>query len=445
MKRTLSLMLCLLVVGAAPSAALPAGQANEIAMTYHELTTKFYKKVDPQLVLDGARNSIVADLAKHHVKANLAALHAGTNEDFNVHKVDAAVETASRQAHGRVNDTELTYAAISGMLASMHDKYTVFLDPKEYAELNNGLDGGNFGGTGIVIQADRVTHYIAVSDVVPGGPADKAGVQQDDLIVGIDGQSTKNWTIQRASAHLRGKQGSKVSITLERDGKRLAPITLTRAEIHQLSVYARMLPGNIGYVDLTVFGKDTADELSTALDRLQKRGARAIIMDLRNNGGGYLNAAVGVSSKFITSGPIVSVESRGSDITTLEANDTAIPPLPLAVLVNQYTASASEITSGAIQDSDVGTLIGVKTFGKGVVQTIFPLPDRSAIKITTARYLTPHNRDINHLGIQPDIVVKEPRNSRMGDPKRDPQLERAIQFVDARIAQLNEINGRSAQ
>src|SRR5208282_4783193 len=148
----------------------------------------------------------------------------------------------------------------------------------------------------------------------------------------------------------------------------------------------------IGYMALTVFGRTTAEELSAALDRLQKRGARAFIIDLRDNGGGYLDAAVGVSSKFISSGPIVSVESRASSITTLEADDTAIAPVPLVVLVNAHTASASEITSGAIQDSSVGTIIGTKTFGKGVVQTIYPLGDGSAVKITTARYLTPHNR-----------------------------------------------------
>ncbi len=201
-----------------------------------------------------------------------------------------------------------------------------------------------------------------------------------------------------------------------------------------------MLKNNVGYVALSVFGKDTAKELSTALDRLHQRGARAIIMDLRENGGGYLDAAVGVSSKFISSGPIVSVESRASSITTLEANDTAINPVPLAVLVNGHTASASEITSGAIQDSGVGEIIGTRTFGKGVVQTIYPLGDGSAVKITTARYLTPHNRDINHLGITPDIVVTENIGARLGDPAKDVQLQRALQYIDDRVAHLPEID-----
>ncbi len=225
---------------------------------------------------------------------------------------------------------------------------------------------GDFGGTGIVIQVDDKTKYISVENIVPDGPADKAGVEQDDLITTIDGLSTKGMSLPQASGKLRGKEGTRVTLTLSRDGAALtAPITITRAKIHQLSVYEKMLPNKIGYVALTVFGKETGNELAAALDRLQQQGARAIVLDLRDNGGGYLEAAVAVSSKFIPSGPIVSVESRASNITTLDADNTAIAPLPLAVLVNGYTASASEITSGAIQDSSVGAIVGTKTFGKG--------------------------------------------------------------------------------
>jgi carboxyl-terminal processing protease len=265
-------------------------------------------------------------------------------------------------------------------------------------------------------------------------------VQQDDLITAIDGVSTKGWSINRASAHLRGKEGTQVKLTIVRNSKLLpAPITITRAKIHQLSVYQRMLPGNIGYLILTVFGKDTAVQLDNALADLQKKGARAYILDLRDNGGGYLTAAVDVSSKFISSGPIVSVEQRASNITTFDANDTAIPPVPLAVLVNDHTASASEITSGALQDSGVATLIGERTFGKGVVQTIYPLGDGSAVKITTARYLTPHNRDI-----KPDIIAAENKGAKFGNPAKDAQLSRALSFINQRLAALAAANGQTA-
>ncbi len=425
---------------AASADTLPALEASEIQTSYQNLTTEFYKRVDPQTVLDSVHDELAATLKKAGVSRPLAALHASDAPASNVRTIDNAVTTAERAAGPKLTTRELSYAAIAGIMDSVHDRYTVFLSPKDFADLNQGLDGSDFGGTGIVIQVDDATKFIDVSNVVPDGPADKAGIQQDDVITAIDGITTKNMPMDKASAHLRGKEGTNVSIAVQRDGKALPPITITRAKIHQLSVFEKMLPNKIGYVALTVFGRDTGNELATALDRLQKQGARAIIMDLRENGGGYLDAAVAVSSKFISSGPIVSIESRGSNITTREADDTAISPVPLAVLVNGHTASASEITAGAIQDTGVGTIIGEKTFGKGVVQSIFPLPDKSAVKITTARYLTPHNRDINHLGIAPDIAISENKGARFGDPSKDVQLKRAVDYIDDRVAHLDSSN-----
>ena len=419
---------------AAASSVSPT-DAGEIRFSYEKLHDDFYKKTNPQAIVDGARRALSAQLWKAGVKHALPPIFATANATQTAQAVDREVEVASRLSHGKIASTQLAYAAISGMLDSVHDKYTVFLDPKAYAELNQGLDGTSFAGTGIVIQSDEQTKYIDVAGIIPGGPADKAGVEQDDVIVAIDGTSTKGMPIATASKRLRGKAGTTVDLTIERDGKVLAhQIAITRAEIKDLSVFSKMLPGKIGYAELTVFGKDTAEELDRALDSLQQQGAKAIVLDLRDNGGGFLSTAIEVSSKFIASGPIVSVQSRASNVTTYEAEDTAIAPLPLAVLVNAHTASASEITSGAIQDSGVGTIIGEKTFGKGVVQEILPLPDGSAIKITDARYLTPRNRDINHLGITPDIVVSENKGARYGLPDRDAQLRRAMSYLNDRIA-----------
>jgi carboxyl-terminal processing protease len=451
MKRSFSLLwagaICAAViqlpVASAAQAHLSAVDAGEIATSYGYLTDNFYKKVDPQAVLDAIRGQLLSAMRTAGVKgAELPVMHAGEAAATNVREIDREVEDAATESRAKFTSHDLTYIALDGMMRSVNDRYTVFMTPKEFAGLNQGLDGGDFGGTGIVIQVDDKTKYISVENVVPGGPADKAGIEQDDLITSIDGTSTKGMSLAQASGKLRGKEGTKVTLTIARDSAALpAAITITRAKIHQLSVYEKMLPGKIGYIALTVFGRDTGDELNAALDRLQKQGARALVLDLRDNGGGYLEAAVAVSSKFIPSGPIVSVESRASNITTLDADDTAINPLPLVVLVNGYTASASEITSGAIQDSSVGTIIGTKTFGKGVVQTIIPLPDKSAIKVTTARYLTPRNRDINHLGVTPDIVVSENKHPQFGQPSKDEQLTRAIQYLDDKLAHLSEENG----
>lgn len=431
---------------AAAAPSLSALDATEIQFSYDKLRSDFYQKTDPQAIVDGARSEMERQLRTAGVSSSLPPIFASDNTAQTAKAVGHEVDVAARSAKGKMSSHLLTYAAISGMLNSVHDKYTVFLTPKEYAALNQGLDGGSFAGTGIVIQADDATKLIDVSNVVPGGPADKAGIQQDDVITAIDGLSTKGMSLQQASGHLRGKAGTVVQLTIQRDGKVLPQaVSITRAEIHELSVYEKMLPGKIGYVELTVFGRDTGSELTRALDRLQQEGARAIVMDLRDNGGGYLEAALDVSSKFIASGPIVSVESRASNVTTYEAEDTAIPPMPLAVLVNGHTASASEITSGAIQDSGVGTIIGTRTFGKGVVQEILPLPDGSAIKITDARYLTPHNRDINHLGITPDIVVDENKSARYGDVGHDVQLQRAVQFLNDRIAHTDTTGTNGSQ
>jgi carboxyl-terminal processing protease len=430
-------------ISSAATASVSPTDEGEISTAYQHLTSDFYEKVDPQIVLDSVRTELLTAMRTAGVKnATLPVMHSSDVAGANAKAIDNEVAQAMTESGKKISPHLLAYVALDGILNSVKDRYTVFLTPKMFAGLNEDLDGGDFGGTGIVIQIDDATKYITVSNVVPDAPADKAGIEQDDLIMTIDGKSTKGMTIQQASSHLRGKEGTSVSLTIQRAGAMLPdPVTIVRAKIHQLSVYGKMLPGKIGYVALTVFGKDTGAELNTALDRLQQQGARALIMDLRDNGGGYLQAAVEVSSKFIPSGPIVSVESRASNITTLEADDTAIEPLPLVVLVNRYTASASEITSGAIQDSAVGTIMGEKTFGKGVVQTIFPLPDGSAVKITTARYLTPRNRDINHLGITPDVAVDENKQAQFGNPARDDQLARAIQYLNDKIARLNSANG----
>jgi carboxyl-terminal processing protease len=439
---------------AAPS--LSAVQTEELVTSYVRLTADFYKKVDRQAALDGARASMIEYLKKHKVvNATLPALHASDDDATNAEALNREVSTAVSEYAARLDSveslsgsTQITYAAIAGVLGSVKDRYTVFLSPKEYAALNEGLDGTSFGGVGISYSIDEKTHFLHVENVILDGPSDKAGLQPEDMISAIDGKpvpqllegtTTLEVWQKRVTQVLRGEPGTRVRLTIQRAGKTLDPVTITRETIHQPSVSSKMLPGSIGYVDLAVFGATTASELSTALKRLDSQGAKAYVLDLRYNGGGYLNAAVDVASKFISSGPIVSVKSRAGTDTEYDAENTAIAPRPLAVLVNQYTASASEITAGAIQDSGVGTLVGVKTFGKGVVQTIFPMRDGSAVKITTARYFTPKGRDINSVGIEPEIKseLAKDQKIRPGDIGQDPQLVAAVNFINGRIAQLS--------
>ena len=437
----------------APSTSgLTPQQANELITSYAHLTTEYYKKVDKQAVFDGVRANIVAYLrANGVVNPTLPMIHAGDDDVSNAreleHAVAGAVSTYAVKAGGKsgakAGATNITYAAISGALGAVKDKYTVFLSPKEYAEINESLDGTQFGGVGLTYDIDEPTKNIHVQNVIPDGPAERAGVLNEDLITQINGQSVPDLVSGKTSdiqtkviqGQLRGEPGTKVTLTVSRSGQTQS-FTVTRATIHSPSVLARLLPNGIGWVQLSVFGAETGKELDAALHRLDNQGAKAFILDLRSNGGGYLNAAVDVSSKFIPTGPIVTVESRAGTDTEYDAENTAIAPRPLAVLVNHFTASASEITAGAIQDSGVGEIIGTRTYGKGVVQSIFPLGDGSAVKITTARYLTPHGRDINTIGIQPEILSDLPKDTRVkaGDPKTDVQLGAAITYLQSQIA-----------
>jgi len=444
MRRTISGLAAAAIVLLATDARTPAtaadltsAESGQLDQSYALVSSEFYKKVEAQTLLDGARPGLEAYLKRQGVATpNVPAPHATATRAGDQRELERVVRSTVAGYGKKVAPRELSYAAIAGMLQSVHDRYTVFLTPKEYASLNEGLDGGNFSGVGIAIHVDDKTKLLTVNDVIPAGPAEKAGLQPGDVIISVDGKSTKGLTTEDDAKLLRGKRGTLVRVAIERSGKMLAaPVALTREIIHQPSVYAKLLDGGIGYARLTVFGLNTGTELGDALAKLQAQGAKAYVLDLRDNGGGYLNAAIDVSSKFISSGPIVSVESRSGNDTRYDAQNTAIPARPLAVLVNRYTASASEITSGAIADDGAGTLIGEKTFGKGVVQTIHPLPDGSAVKITTARYLTPNGHDINLVGIQPAIVAVEPKGARLGDPRTDVQLQTAITFLQGKIAQ----------
>ncbi len=436
----------------AASPTLSSQDANELITSYAHLTTEFYKKVDKQAVFDGVRNNIVTYLrANGVVNPTLPAFHATDDDVSNAreleHAVSGAVATYAVRAGGksgsRAGATRIAYAAIQGALGAVKDKYTVFLTPPEYAAINESLDGTQFGGVGLTYDIDDKTKDIHVQNVIPDGPAEKAGVLNEDLITHINGQAvpeviagkTAEAQTKAIQGLLRGEPGTKVTLTVDRAGQP-SSFTITRATIHSPSVLAKLLPNDIGWVQLSVFGADTGHELDAALHRLDAQGAKAFILDLRSNGGGYLTAAVDVSSKFIPTGPIVTVESRAGTDTEYDAENTAIAPRPLAVLVNHFTASASEITAGAIQDSGVGEIIGTRTYGKGVVQSIFPLGDGSAVKITTARYLTPHGRDINSIGIQPEILSDLPKDARIkaGDPTTDIQLGAAITYLQSRIA-----------
>ncbi|MBB5346721.1 S41 family peptidase [Desulfoprunum benzoelyticum] len=295
--------------------------------------------------------------------------------------------------------------AIQGLLLTL-DPHSSYLKPEELKDLQEETSG-SFSGIGIEITIKD--GILTVVSPIEGTPADKAGVKANDLIVEIDGRKTKDMTSDEAIKRLRGTRGSKVTITIQREGEnQLRPLALVRDVIPIHSVKASFLTPGFAYFRITNFQSHTTRDFKRELINLHKQQTiRGLILDLRNNPGGLLNQAVSISDIFLQKGTIVSTKGRTEDQNMVfQAHSTADDAgMPIVVLINEGSASASEIVAGAIQDHKRGVIVGARSFGKGSVQTIIPLPDGSGLRMTTARYYTPANRSIQALGINPDVEV----------------------------------------
>ena len=309
----------------------------------------------------------------------------------------------------KVSDKTLLDNAIKGMVDNL-DPHSAYLGPKDFSELEE-TTSGQFGGLGLEVGQEN--GFVKVISPIDDTPAQKAGIKSGDLIVKINDHPVKGMSLQESVNMMRGKPGSKITLTIMREGKS-APFTVTlkRAVIKVTSVKSKLLEPGYGYVRITQFQEETADEFGKALDKLKKENKgklKGLVIDLRNNPGGVLQAAVGVADDLLTKGLIVYTEGR---IPSSQLRFTANPGdkadgVPIVVLINGGSASASEILAGALQDNHRAVIMGTRSFGKGSVQTVMPLDENSAIKITTARYYTPSGRSIQALGITPDIEVKQ--------------------------------------
>jgi carboxyl-terminal processing protease len=306
-----------------------------------------------------------------------------------------------------VSDKKLLEDAVKGMLSGL-DPHSAYLDPEEYQELKEGTTG-QFGGLGIEVTMEN--GFIKVVSPIDDTPAQKAGIKAGDLIIKLDDKPVKGMTLTEAVKHMRGKPGSKILLYVVREGLN-APLklTITRDIIKVKSVKSRMLEKDYGYVRISSFQSGTGEGLKEALTSLKKENKgnlKGLVLDLRNNPGGVLNAAVEVSDAFMRSGLIVYTEGRiaNSQMRFSAAPDDLIDSAPIVVLINAGSASASEIVAGALQDSKRAIIMGEKSFGKGSVQTILPTNNGSAVKLTTARYYTPSGRSIQAKGIEPDVAL----------------------------------------
>jgi carboxyl-terminal processing protease len=333
----------------------------------------------------------------------------------NLALLNGVIELVQRDYVHPVGSDELTTDALKGMLSRL-DPHSDYMDEAEYKESQSDLNG-RFGGLGIQISAqDGVPKIISPIDDTP---ASRAGLAGGDLIVAIDGQSTHGVDLQKIVRILRGEPGTSVKVTISRGAQTPFEVTLTRAIIEVPSIKSSLQANKIGYVRITEFGGETAHDFRKAIEKLRQDAGgklRGLVLDLRNDPGGLLNAAVEIAGDFLDSGAVVSIRGRqkSEDRTfSAPAHGDMLAGVPIAVLINGASASASEIVAGALQDRHRAVILGTPSFGKGSVQSVIPLEGHGALRLTTALYYTPAGRSIQGEGITPDTIVEAPKDQQV--------------------------------
>ncbi len=343
------------------------------------------------------------------------------------------------QALNEVSTAELIKGATVGMIEALDDPYSAYLEPEKFENLKEHIQG-TYGGVGLLITVDQDRRLVVVSPF-KGSPAHRAGISSGDWILKIGDQDTKELDLTEAANLMQGEPGTSVVLTVLRPEESVPrEFELVREIIEIPTVQGEMLPGedSIAYVNITHFTEQTDKELARTLKELQNDGFGGLILDLRSNPGGSLTGAAGVVSYFIPEGPAAYIVSK-RETKALKTQKGKYLNVPLVVLVNRGSASASEIVAGAIKDTGSGILVGENTFGKGLVQTVFPLQGGAAVKLSTAKYLTPAKHDIHAKGISPHEEIKltpeEEKEILMQgpDPAKDPQLKRAVEILQGKM------------
>ena len=334
-----------------------------------------------------------------------------------------------------VDDVALMRGAIDGMMQALGDQHSTYMNPEEYKQANESLEG-SYEGIGAYV--DTTADYLTVTSPLPGSPAEEAGLLPGDKIIGIDGEDMTGIDAELARRRVLGPAGTTVVLTILREGED-APfdVSIVRARIVIASAEGEMLEGGIAYITVTTFGPNTMPELNAALAELMPQNPKAVILDLRNNGGGYLQTSVEVTSQFISEGVVLYEQYGDGTRTTYEVIPGGVatdPKIPMIVLINEGSASASEIVAGALQDSGRAKLLGMVSYGKGSVQNWIPLSgENGAVRITIAKWLTPNENTIHEIGLTPDYPVELTEDDRKAD--KDPQLDEAVRILLEMIGQ----------
>lgn len=334
---------------------------------------------------------------------------------------------------GTIDEDAMLEGAIKGMTESLKDPYTVYFNKQEYEDFNTQTEG-NYSGVGLQVKADG--DNIIVVGLFDESPAKKAGILPNDVIEKVDDTSVSGSELEKAVSLMKGAEGTTVKLTLYRESKGEFEVTLTRAKINIETVKGEMIDSQVGLIEVSMFDDNTSQNFKNKLNELKGKGMKSLIIDLRGNPGGLLNECVSMASNFIeTDKVIVSTIDKYNAKKEYKSEGGDAIGMPLVILTDQGSASASEIFAGAIRDYKIGTLVGTTTYGKGVVQTILDIGDGTAIKVTVSKYYTPSGENINKTGIKPDeeVIYPESLLAEPYDRSKDPQFTKALEIAKSKI------------
>ena len=352
----------------------------------------------------------------------LLGLH--THKFSNTMRFFGALRFIQSQYVDNVDDTKLIDGAIAGMVKSLGDPHSIYLDKGMYKELMVHTEG-SFGGIGVFMGFKD--HKVTIVSVMDDTPGQAAGLQSGDEIVAVDGVPVREIQPEEVAMKIRGDAGTEVTLTIHREGESDQDYSITRAVIKVRTAAEKMLPDGVGYIRISSFSENTAQEFRESYANLEEQGMKGLIIDLRENPGGLVTSCVDIANMVVPKGPIVSVVQRDG---TKEEHDSKLEEskYPIVVLIDGNSASASEILAGALQDTHAATLVGTTSYGKGSVQMVMPMYDGDALKLTIAKYYTPSGRSIDGTGIDPDVVVPL-----APDDTEDVQLAKAVEVLKEKM------------
>lgn len=355
---------------------------------------------------------------------------AAAGSDHNLQNFLAAYRLVTSDSYYRpFNKASLVQAAINGMLASTGDAHTLYFSNSETKVANTELNGAQFAGIGAIVRP--APRGLSIFAPLPKSPALRAGLRPDDLVTAINGTSVSGYNASLAVDRVRGRAGSVVRLRIVRSGRAPFTVSVRRAVIPPVTAYGRTLSHHLGYIEILSYGQSTAAEVAAALHMLDGQHIRGLVLDLRGNPGGYVDAAQTIVSEFLSSGVVAYEQTAAHKLSPLNVlPGHQITHVPVAILIDSNTASAAEITSAALRDDAHAYLVGTRSYGKGSMQSVFTLPDGSTLRITDRLWLTPHKQSIQGVGLKPNLVVNSTPSTPSG---RDPQLQAAERYLETRV------------